>query len=198
MLAAARTGDSEQLNRLIKETEIPNFQDWFTTTFGLDKGESWAGPYGNMLEENESRFEEHIIRLAQRSGRVSVRKVDSPKMVDTLTRPLEVFLADWNSSESTKNDPVDHIGYFFFIDGKFRWDSAINFMSTTEAISHLISRVDPKAPLLATLAKVGGTVKVHILVDTSGDVVAARAISGTPVLVHPVTIQVVFLALRRR
>jgi tetratricopeptide (TPR) repeat protein len=52
----------------------------------------------------------------------------------------------------------------------------------TDAISHLIHRVDPKPPAIATFTKVGGTVKVHIVVATSGDVVSASAVSGAPIL----------------
>jgi TonB family protein len=55
---------------------------------------------------------------------------------------------------------------------------------TTEAISHVIQRVDPKTPAIATVAKVGGTVKVHIVISTSGEVASAAAVSGTPLLLQ--------------
>ncbi len=128
MLEAAKTDDTVQLKALIKETEIPNSEVWFTATFGKEKGESWADPYGKMLEENESHFQEYLIQLAHLPGQVSVQKVDSAKMFGTLAAPLDVFLADWNPSGTNKNQKPDHIGYFFFIDGKFRWDSTITFI----------------------------------------------------------------------
>jgi tetratricopeptide (TPR) repeat protein len=52
----------------------------------------------------------------------------------------------------------------------------------TDAISHLVHRVDPKPPAIATITKVGGTVKVRIVVATSGDVISASAVSGAPIL----------------
>lgn len=57
----------------------------------------------------------------------------------------------------------------------------------TDAISHLIQRVDPQPPAIAKLTKVGGTVKVRIVVATSGDVVSASAVSGAPVLFRAAT-----------
>lgn len=128
MLEVAKSGNTEQLKVLIKDTEIPNSEVWFTTTFGKDKGESWAGPYGTMLEENESHFQEHIIELSHQIGDITVRKLDAAEMFDTLAAPLDLFLADWNPSGAAKSHAPGPIGYFFFIDGKFRWDSTITFV----------------------------------------------------------------------
>lgn len=128
MVQAAKNGDLGKLNGLIKQTEIPHFDDWFTATFGREKGESWAGPYGQRLEENESRFQSQIVRLAHGSGQIGVRKVDATKMFDTLATPVDLFLAVWTPSGSLTNRP-ETIGYFFFIDWRFRWDSTIAFVS---------------------------------------------------------------------
>jgi TonB family protein len=60
-------------------------------------------------------------------------------------------------------------------------------VSTAEAISHVIQRTNPKTPAIAAVAKVGGTVKVHIVVSTSGDVSSAAAVSGAPLLLQAAT-----------
>jgi TonB family protein len=128
-LEVAKSGNTEQLQVLIKDTEIPNSEVWFTTTFGRDKGESWAIPYGKMLKENEAHFQENMVRLAHQLGDVSIQKLDSSKVFDTLNGPLDYFLADWNPSHPAKDQPAEPIGYFFFIEGKFRWNSTITFVT---------------------------------------------------------------------
>lgn len=58
---------------------------------------------------------------------------------------------------------------------------------TTEALGHVIQRVDPKPPAIANLAKVGGTVKVHVVISSSGEVASATAVSGAPLLFRAAT-----------
>ena len=58
---------------------------------------------------------------------------------------------------------------------------------TTEAMSHVIQRVDPKPPPIATVTKVGGPVKVHIVISASGVVATASAVSGAPLLFQAAT-----------
>jgi TonB family protein len=128
MLAAAKSGDKKRLTTLIKETEVPNYERWYTSTFGQEKGESWAEPYGKMLDAHEKEFEEHITELAHRDGKVSVKKIDANKLFDTLNGRLDLFLADFEQSGEGKEAKTDHIGYFFFIDGNFRWDSNVEFI----------------------------------------------------------------------
>ena len=60
-------------------------------------------------------------------------------------------------------------------------------VTTTEAMSHVIQSVAPKAPPVASLANVGGSVKVHIVVSVSGAVASATAVSGAPVLFQAAT-----------
>jgi TonB family protein len=58
---------------------------------------------------------------------------------------------------------------------------------TADAMSHLIQRVDPKAPAIGNLAKFGGTVKVHIVISTSGEVASVAAVSGASLFVRAAT-----------
>jgi len=124
ILEVARSGDTGELRALIKTTEIPEPAHWFPATFGKEKGESWADPYQQNLEANEAQFQEHMLQLAGKPGDVFVRKLDATKMYDTLKRPVNLFSATWNAPRQAP----DPIGYFFFIDGGFRWDSTITFV----------------------------------------------------------------------
>jgi TonB family protein len=55
-------------------------------------------------------------------------------------------------------------------------------VSTAEATSHLAQRVEPTVPPLAKVAKVGGKVKLHIVISPSGQVSIATFVSGSPLL----------------
>jgi TonB family protein len=57
----------------------------------------------------------------------------------------------------------------------------------TEAMSHVVQRVDPKTPAIATVAQVGGAVKLHIVISTSGEVASASVVSGAPLLLQAAT-----------
>jgi len=57
-------------------------------------------------------------------------------------------------------------------------------VTPTEADSHVVERTDPTIPPLAKLAKVGGKVKLHIVISPSGDVSSVKAISGHPLLIQ--------------
>ena len=52
-LLAARNNDRPRVQSMIRDMEIPNYENWFTTTFGQEKGESWAEPYGELLQKNQ-------------------------------------------------------------------------------------------------------------------------------------------------
>src|SRR5208283_178143 len=56
LLFTAKSDDPSKLWSKIADMEIPNYEHWFTTTFGQDKGESWAEPYGKSLRANERQF----------------------------------------------------------------------------------------------------------------------------------------------
>jgi TonB family protein len=57
-------------------------------------------------------------------------------------------------------------------------------VSTGEAISHLAQRVEPTVPPLATTVRIGGEVKLHIVISPSGQVSTATSVSGPPLLVQ--------------
>lgn len=57
-------------------------------------------------------------------------------------------------------------------------------VSPDEAASHLLQRVEPTVPPLAKVVKVGGKVKVHILISPSGEVSSATMVSGHPLLMR--------------
>jgi TonB family protein len=132
ILAAAREQSRPKLVSLIRQMEIPNYKDWFTRTFGKEKGESWAGPYGRDLKERENYLVSQFLEIGTENGELEIRKVnDAPKsemesgMIGALQRPVDIFYAGWNQQQTRNLFSNQLIGYFVFLDGRFRWDSTI-------------------------------------------------------------------------
>jgi TonB family protein len=188
MILAAQNGDRATLQAEIKDTEIPNYKIWFTTTFNQGRGESWASPYGEMLGRHENEFEALILELAQQEGDLSAQKLDAAKMYDPLTVPLDLYLADWKETGAAKGRNVSHIGYFWFLDGKFRWDSTTEFSReppkrlTDFTPFKIVKQTTPVYPPDAKARGVQGTVKLQVTIEIDGSVTVLGVISGDPLL----------------
>jgi len=135
LLNAARDHSRSRLESLVRQTEIPDYKEWFAKTFGRQKGESWAGAYGRNLTENEKYLEDVLTQLASEDGEFLTRNVnDDPApartveadMVEALQRPVDIHFASWKIRGSQKGSSP--IGYFVFLEGRFRLDSAISSM----------------------------------------------------------------------
>ena len=188
MLLAVKNGDRAKIQSLIADLEIPNYEHWFTTTFGQEKGESWAEPYGKSLQENEKEFQDLLVQLAHQDGKVSVQTVDTTKKYDTLSGPLDEYLADWKKPDGPESQGVEHIGYFYFIEGRFRWDSTVWFVRIQKANSgsfvpgQLTKRVPPDYPEEARRKRIQGTVILNATIRKDGSVTIQSVASGDPVL----------------
>jgi len=134
MLSEAHKGDITRLGDLVRETGIPHYRDWFSSMYPKDKAESWIEPYGKNLEAREKSLREQLMNIAIADGEIHVRKVnDAPRpgnamewgMLHASQMPLDIYYASW-SAASLKN-MEEPIGYFFFVDGEFRWDSLVEF-----------------------------------------------------------------------
>ena len=130
---AARSHSSEQLESQIKLTEIPD-PEWFTRTFGEDKGAAWAKDYKDERAQREEDLQGLMTLLAEEDGEFWVRNIKYERapareiegtLVDSMQRPVNIWHASWKSRNSAPGSSSPSIGYFVFIDGRFRWDSAI-------------------------------------------------------------------------
>lgn len=131
--SAAMRNEKQKVANLVKQTEIPDYQNWFRKTYPTDKAESWSKPYGEELKRNQDNLLLLFTRLSQADGRFIVRKVsDKPEATNGLEAdllhaaqtPLDIYFASWKS-ESPHDRHTEGIGYFIFIDGMFRWDSVV-------------------------------------------------------------------------
>lgn len=60
----------------------------------------------------------------------------------------------------------------------------VKTVSAAEATNHIVHRVEPSVPPLAKAVKIGGKVKLHVVVSQSGEVSSATFVSGHPLLVQ--------------
>lgn len=196
MLVAAKSEDPSKLKSLIQQTEIPNYQSWFTTNFGLEKGESWAGPYGRWLEKHEQEFQELLLKLTQMDGEFAIEKMDTAKRYDLLNGPLDGYIASWKRPAAPMGEQLVKIGDFFFVEGKFRWDSNTQYFpfqkpNTGSVVpAKLVKKVQPEYPAEAREKRIEGTVKLQVLLRKDGTVTVQNVVEGDPAL-SPAAIEAV-------
>jgi TonB family protein len=190
MLSAAKKDDRVQLESMIRETEIPNYETWFTTTFSGEKGVSWAEPYGERLGKNEKTFEELIVRLAHTEGEFAVIQAGTLRKYDLHNNALGGYRADWNMAQITDGGRVVNIGDFFFIEGKFRWDSTVSYLPFQKVQSSIGAGTNhgtlptcsympfPSYTNEAKAAKIRGTVLIEGIVGLDGRIRKMRVIKG--------------------
>jgi TonB family protein len=184
MVAAAKGNDQARLTALIKQTEIPSYETWFTTTFGQQTGEKMGHDYGRLLDKNEKDFKEFWMQLARQDGQIFTLRLDEAlqrKQYATLTHVLAFYFANWKRSETPKDAKRDPVGYFIYLDGQFRWHSLVEFMRDQHPAT-LISRVSPNYPPEAKARGIQGQVAVEVIIGKNGSVSALQLLSGDPLL----------------
>jgi hypothetical protein len=129
MRELARSGRSDQLRAMITDLEIPDARAWYLANFGTS-GLETANRYENNLAASEARLKNQMMEFAREDGYFSVKKQDGKKVYPSLVTASEVFLAAWGRSSVDGEHPdATPFGYFFFVDGKFRWDSTIMWVT---------------------------------------------------------------------
>lgn len=195
MLLAAKREDSSELQAMIREMEIPNYESWFISNFGQEKGESWGEPYGRWLTKNEKEFQDFLARLAHLDGEFVTQSVDSAKTWGTLNGPLDAYRAKWH--DASKNLDTMNVGDFYFVDGKFRWftgawehDPFQKAKTGSIVPAKLLKKVQPQYPAEAREKRIEGTVKLQVIVRIDGTVTVQNVVEGDPTL-SPAAIEAV-------
>ncbi len=194
ILDAAKKGDKHRVASLLKGTEVPNCDAWLHQMYKSDSADSWMSLCDpKTLDSKEKSMRELFAGFAKEGGEFSTRKVnDNPQggegglesgMVHGGKEPLEVYFASWKSPNQLKEAKGEPIGYFYFLDGGFRWDSLISFpkikISNAKIVrAILIKKVEPVYPAEAAAQHTFGTVRVYYVIGGDGAVYNAHAISG--------------------
>jgi TonB family protein len=135
ILNAARVHDRSKEEVLLRQTEIPNYKEWFPKTFGSEKGSIWAGSYARNLDRYRTFLEGELSSWVDQDGEFVIRRVKNDPatarkietgMLDALRDPVDIFFASWKKRETPQEARLSPIGYFVFLEGRFRLNSAIS------------------------------------------------------------------------
>jgi TonB family protein len=196
LLAIAKGDDEGKVWSKIAEMEIPDYENWFTRTYGQEKGQALAGAYGKSLKLSEQQFEMLWVELAKQEGQITINKLDAAnrrfnlaKKDDALANPKDEFKADWKNTDTLAGPARQAIGYFCFVDGKFRLKSLpheVQILSTTKpgpvVPAKLINRVQPMYPETARKLRLRGMVSVNVIIKKDGTVTVQNVGAGHPLL----------------
>lgn len=196
LLTAAKNDEQSKLSSKIGEMEIPNFDNWFTRNYGPEKGQALAGAYGKALKLTEQQFEMLCVELAKQEGEISVsrfdpahRTFDAVKSDESLPNQTDEFKADWKKTDTSVAPAKQAIGYFCFVDGKFRLKNLAHELQILSAVkpgpvvpAKLIERVPPLYPVLARQARIHGMVSVNVVIHKDGTVTVQNIGAGHPLL----------------
>lgn len=188
ILLAAKREDSSELQSMIREMEIPNYQTWFSSQFGQERGESWAEPYGRWLAKNEKELQDFFAKLAHMEGEFITQNLDSAKTWGSLNGPLDAYRAKWLRPDAPKGENIVDVGDFYFVDGKFRWfngswhDPFEKPKTGSIVPAKLVKRVQPIYPAEAREKGIEGTVKLKVIVGKDGSVTVLSVVKGDPLL----------------
>ena len=177
LLAAAKTSHHEQVNAIIKQTEIPDYRSWYCSMYIPGSALSWANSYGKNLGKNKEAFAAFWESLAKDNGDILVHKlIDKPGgtrnvewgMLHNSRTPLDMYHASWKS-DLPSDSQTKEIGYFIFIDGMFRWDSLNHVMGLRFEKSPPAAAKSQKKemPLSGPAFKVGDSVSAPKVISTT-------------------------------
>lgn len=135
-LSTSRDHNRAMLEAFVRQMEIPESDTWFAKTFGKEQGENWAEAYRQDLTANEKELAAQLVRIGDQEGDWVIRKVnDAPQagmeaaIVSAFQRPTDIYYLGWNPHVAAgAPSRSEFIGFFVYIDGRFRWNSAVRPM----------------------------------------------------------------------
>ena len=136
VLAAAKPAGKPKLAAFVEDMEIPDYAEWFPKKFGKEMGDSLSKSYGDALDFLNVQLQGLFIQLAQQNLEIVTRKINGAPQSDAERRalqlfqqPVDVFFGGSKPRPGAGGQPasasdalITPLGYFWFIDGKFRWD----------------------------------------------------------------------------
>jgi len=196
LLAAAKSNDEGKVWSKIAEMEIPDYESWFTHTYGQEKGQALAAAYGKSLKLSEQQFEMLWMELAKQEGEILIsrldaanRKFETAKADETLANPTDEFKANWKKTDTSIGPSNQAAGFFCFVDGKFRLKylpHEVQILSTVKpgplVLGKLIDKVQPVYPEAARQLRLWGMVSVNVVIHKDGTVTVQNVGAGHPLL----------------
>jgi protein TonB len=210
-VTAARVGNQEKLNEIAHELMIPNYENWFRTTFGEEDGAKMAAAYQKSFEWEESWLPKPFLGLSKDKGEWLIEKVEEPIIPDAMPcqqalvraarKGAAFYLVSLQMTGSSGNKAGYSAGYYTQVGGAYRrldcagmglgisggvasgapTSGAIRMGGNVQA-ARIISRVPPVYPVEARKAGISGNVRLHIIVAKDGTVEQVELVSGHPLL----------------
>jgi TonB family protein len=137
-----------------------------------------------------------MMKLAHLDGEFIVEKMDTAKRYDLLNGPLDGYIASWKVPSAPKDKELVTLADFFFIEGKFRWVSTVQYFPFQPPSKHsfvpakVLKKVQPEYPAEARQNKIQGTVKIQVIIEKDGFVIVQNVVEGDPIL-SPAAIEAV-------
>ena len=170
VLGSGKLGGSPKLAAFVYDLEIPDYANWFPKAFGKETGDAWAKSYDGATDFLTVELQALFIRLAEQNLEIVTRKVSGAPQSDAEQRalqrfqqPVDVFFAgsrprpDASGDSASASDIlISPLGYFWFIDGKFRWDPTNPIGNFTMAAPSSDENSSPDADSSASASNSGG------------------------------------------
>jgi TonB family protein len=213
-LTAARRGDQAKVKEIAHNLIIPNYEHWLKSTFGGEQGAKMAAGYARSLENQEKWLRELFEGVAKQDGEVMITSARVLPNQPTYWCGEELVKAGKNNTEfylvSLENDGPGGvregmiIGYFAVAEGGYRaLDCTILGLAPERfetpqlgqarkiikvggnvQAAKIVKRVQPVYPSEALKERIGGTVRLHIIVAKDGTIEQIEVISGHPLLLQ--------------
>lgn len=122
MLEAARSGDNDKAQAFARQLVIPNYETWFSDTFGATNGAKLAADYKGFVEASQAGQVWDFNQLMERAKRgisaYGVREPDDPKatggqktVLEAMKKPIALY--------GVRLDGL-HLWNFVYVEGSFR------------------------------------------------------------------------------
>jgi TonB family protein len=202
LVAAIQKGDTQETSRIRQSLAVPDYKAWFAQVFGAATGDNVAELYTASLRGPAPDVSDSLRGVVQ-DGKTNIRVKRFEPTDDSLPewyvrplatamqKPTALYRADaYKDQESSWNFP----GYFFYVDGGFRFVSLYAFRDVpgvmparirvggnvqAASITHF---VQPTYPLDAKMKHIQGTVMLHAIIGKDGRITNLEFLGGPPEL----------------
>lgn len=202
LVAAIQKGDTQETSRITQSLAVPDYKAWFAQVFGATTRGSVAELYTASLRSPAPDVSDSLRGVVQ-EGKTNIRVKRFQPTDDSLPewyvrplaaamqKPTPLYRADaYKDQESSWNFP----GYFFYVDGGFRFVSLYAFRDVPGVIparirvggnvqaASITHFVQPTYPLDAKMKHIQGTVVLHAIIGKDGRITNLEFLSGPPEL----------------
>jgi len=200
LVAAIQTGNTQETSQITESFAMLDYKAWFAGVFGATVGESVADLYAESLRGPAPALSESLRGVIQ-DGKTNIRikrfEPGDDSSPDFYVRPL--IKAMQNPTPLYEADAYKALpgawqfpGYFFYVDGRFRFVSRYAFRAVPGVLptrirvggnvqaAQIVHLVQPIYPLDASRSHIQGTVVLHALIGKDGKI-ANLEFAGGPI-----------------